>query len=184
MSHFSRKVLFFAAVAVTFSSQLKPAEALRCFQCAGYDRVENQCNPEVEDGKSIECTGPHPVCELIVETYSGDSVLNGNFYYLRKCGQQPDLDNNVTVSTCAPEVPIASTLVTRCYCNTKDDCNRGLVNGKGSKNEVIRAAFDPNDWEFLSAKETTDSANEVDPSSPLKCWQCSGYNKKKNECAR
>ncbi|ODM90702.1 hypothetical protein Ocin01_15980 [Orchesella cincta] len=71
MSHFSRKVLFFAAVAVIFSGQLKPAGALRCFQCSRYDRVENQCSPEVDmNGESIECTGPHPVCELIVETYS------------------------------------------------------------------------------------------------------------------
>ncbi|ODM87065.1 hypothetical protein Ocin01_19617 [Orchesella cincta] len=104
MSHFSRKVLFFAAVAVIFSGQLKPAGALRCFQCSRYDRVENQCSPEVDRWRIHRMHRSSPSLRTDRRNLFNDSVLHGNFYYLRKCGQQPDLDDNVTVSTCAPEV--------------------------------------------------------------------------------
>jgi len=95
----------------------------------GYDKITHKCSPDIK-GKSISCPGENAVCELIKETYVGVSFLAGDEYFLRKCGTKSNASN---MAGCDPPKIIGSTKITKCFCNTKDNCNEGQVAGVGEK---------------------------------------------------
>ncbi|CAL8068881.1 unnamed protein product [Orchesella dallaii] len=120
---FSSSLLSLVLIVSVFGS----ANGLRCWECNGYDTVEHQCSP-TNDGKSKECPGENPVCELKQEKNLKNS---GTVYYTRKCASGSELV--AKVGSCDKPENVNDVLVSHCYCNDKDNCNKVSISGIGEE---------------------------------------------------
>ncbi|CAL8068883.1 unnamed protein product [Orchesella dallaii] len=104
---------------------------LRCIQCDTFDGVDYQCHPEMNKGKSLECPGEYPMCELVQENYVEAGELYGKKFYLRKCVEGKHLVGQS--GTCSSSGRISGVELTSCYCNDYNDCNLRGINGVGEE---------------------------------------------------
>ncbi|ODM89467.1 hypothetical protein Ocin01_17216 [Orchesella cincta] len=119
----------FSFVVVASTLMILSVDALKCWQCDGYDRVEYQCSPE-NNGRSVECTEPNPMCLLVEERYDDPSRPR---YYTKKCVDGTELEGKS--NTCDPPQAISRVKATHthCYCNGGDNCNQWSIGSVNSK---------------------------------------------------